>query len=466
MNFILTNLQAKLHFMRFTITQKGLLLFTTLVFLFSACQKDDTSNEESYLGKKSSEYDSKVASIWYAHTLNLIKTTSGYTPPVASRTLGYIGVTFYETVRPGNLTYRSLAGQLTGLTALPKPENGKEYYWPAAANTAFAQINSLLFPLPEAKKALFDSIQIIKKDLQIEYRKSGVSDEVLARSEQFGEEIANAIFNWSKTDVIGHESFRKNFPANYETPVGIGNWVPTGSQLIPLQPYWGTARAFVPGSINSATPPPPIPFSTDKASSFYQEGNAVYQTSKNLTPEQTKIALYWADGGGTITPPGHSVAIGLQLVEEKGEKLDRAAEVMMRMGIVVADAFICCWKTKYIYNLMRPVTFIQKNIDPTWKPLIATPPFPEYTSGHSSQSGAAAYVLATLYGKDTPFTDKTHQNRTDIDGKPRTFNNFMFFAEEAAASRLYGGIHYPMGNTEGLTSGLKIGKAHDNLKIK
>ncbi len=450
-----------------TITQKSLLLFTSLVLLFSACQTDDTTQEtENYLGTKTSEFDAKIAMNWYTHTLNLVRTTSGYTPPVASRNLGYIGVAFYESVRPGNPAYKTLAGQLTGLASMPKPENGKEYYWPAAANMALARINELYFPQPESKKALFDSIAIIKMFHQIEYRKTGISDEVLARSEKFGDAIAEAVFAWSKTDIIGHEGFRKNFPSSYEAPNTESSWKPTGAQLIPLQPYWGGVRAFVPGSINLATPPPPTAFSTAKNSAFYTEANTVYETVKNITPEEKKIALYWADGGGTITPPGHSIAIAKQLVEEKGEKLDRAAEAMMRVGIVVADAFICCWKTKYTYNLMRPVTYIQKNIDPAWKPIIATPPFPEYTSGHSSQAGASAYVYALLYGENTSFTDKSHEKRKDIDGTPRTYKNFMVMAAEAAKSRLYGGIHYPMGNNEGLTAGVKIGKAHDNLKIK
>jgi hypothetical protein len=450
-------------------TNIKLLFCLSLFALFLAsCGQDEptTPTEETYLGKKSNEYDSKIAINWYNHTLELIKTTSGYSPPVASRALGYIGVTFYESVRPGNNNYYTLSGQLTALGALPTPERGKEYHWAAAANAALAKINKSLFPTPQAKKTLVDSILIIKEFYKDEYLKAGASTETIERSEKFGEAIAEAIFNWSKTDVIGHEGYLKNFPAAYQTPEGAGKWEPTGANLIPLQPYWGTARAFVPGALSLATPPAPIPFSTDKTSSFYSQANQVYTKSKNISTDERTIALYWADGAGTITPPGHSISIASQLIEERSESLDKAAEAFMRVGIGVADAFICCWKSKYVYNLQRPVTYIQKNIDPTWKPLIATPPFPEYTSGHASQSGVAAYVLSALYGKNTIIIDKTHIKRKDIDGSPREFANFMVMAEEAAASRLYGGIHYPIGNNEGLSSGLKIGKAHDILKIK
>ncbi|MFZ4542908.1 MAG: vanadium-dependent haloperoxidase [Saprospiraceae bacterium] len=452
--------------MRTLFSKISFFLFAVFLLTITSCTKDEDKVPENYLGKKSYEYDSKIVSDYYAHTLNLITTTGGYTPPVVSRNLGYIGVALYEALRPGNPDYKTMDGQLTQLSNVPLPENDKEYYWPAVANFALARINTLLFPRPESKKNLFDSIHIIKNYYQIEHRKAGVEEEVLVRSETFGEKMADAIFQWSTTDLIGHEAFRKNFPASYIVPTGTGFWVPTGPQLIPLQPYWGTVRAFVPGSITFATPPDHIPFSTTPSSDFYVQANIVYQTGKTITPEQKLIALYWADGGNTVTPPGHSIAIAKQLMDERGEKLDRAAEIMMRVGIATADAFICCWRCKYVYNLMRPVTYIQKYIDPSWKTLIATPPFPEYTSGHSSQAGAAAYVLTELFGQNYSFTDKTHQFRKDIDGKPRKFNSFTDFAQEAAVSRLYGGIHYPMGNEMGFSSGQKIGISHNLLNIK
>lgn len=442
------------------------LFFFVLILFVSSCKKDDNDVTENYLGKKSFEYDAKIVTDWYTHTLNLIKTTSGYTPPVASRNLGYIGVTLYEALRPGNTNYKTMSGQLTQFGSVPLPENNKEYYWPAVANSALARINTLMFPQPESKKKLFDSIQIIKNYFQIEHRKFGITEEVLVRSESFGEQIANAVYGWSTTDLIGHEGFRKNFPSSYIVPVGAGFWVPTGAQKIPLQPYWGMARAFVPSSIAESAPPLPVPFSTATTSDFYNQASTVYQTVKNVSPEQKTIALFWADGGGTVTPPGHSIAIAKQLIEERGERLDRAAEILMRVGIATADAFICCWKCKYVYNVMRPETYIKQNIDASWKPLIATPPFPEYTSGHSSQSGAAAYVLTRLFGENYAFTDKTNQGRKDIDGTPRSFNSFTDFAKEAALSRLYGGIHYPMGNQAGIISGQKIGAAHDRLNYQ
>jgi len=185
----------------------------------------------------------------------------------------------------------------------------------------------------------------------------------------------------------------------------------------------------------------------------------VYNTSQNPTDEQATIARYWADNpGATGTPPGHWVAIVGRLARTHDLSLMAAAEAYARVGLAVADAFIGCWQTKYTYNLLRPVTYIQNLIDPDWKPLLVTPSFPSYTSGHSTQSGAVAKVLTDQLGilifTDTVFAD--HDLTPLL--KPRTFTSFEEAAEEAAVSRLYAGIHYPFDNNNGLAQGWCIGQ--------
>jgi hypothetical protein len=166
------------------------------------------------------------------------------------------------------------------------------------------------------------------------------------------------------------------------------------------------------------------------------------------------IAHFWADNPRqTGLPPGHSVRIATQHVQDLD--LASAAEAYALVGIAVGDAFISCWWEKYLYNLLRPETYIQRFIDPTWKPLIATPPFPEYTSGHSVQSGASNVVLVALFG-DGAFVDSTHAARGLA---PRAFDSLTAAFEEAAVSRLYGGIHYPMGIDDGVPQGRCIGQA-------
>jgi hypothetical protein len=193
-------------------------------------------------------------------------------------------------------------------------------------------------------------------------------------------------------------------------------------------------------------------YSTSTSSTFYDQALLVYITTGNagahLTPEQKHIANFWADNPTvTGTPPGHWVAITGMVAAQAGLSLDRTAEAYACVGIAVADAFITCWKTKFDTNLLRPVTYIQANINAGWKPFIPTPNFPTYPSGHSTQSAAAATVLSGLLGRRA-FTDTTHSDLNPELGYPdRAFADFYAAANEAAVSRLYGGIHYLFDNS-------------------
>jgi membrane-associated phospholipid phosphatase len=196
------------------------------------------------------------------------------------------------------------------------------------------------------------------------------------------------------------------------------------------------------------------------ASTFFAHAREVYTTNVNLTEEQRTIARYWADSAvATGTPPGHWVAIVGQIARNEGLSLMVAAEGYARVGLAVADAFIGCWRAKYTYTLLRPETYITRFIDPAWLPLLITAGFPSYTSGHATQSGAAATVLTDLFGVQ-PFTDTLHQDhQLEPPLAPRRFDSFDEAAEEAALSRLYSGIHYRFDNDQGLAQGWCIGQA-------
>lgn len=438
-------------------------MLAAAVFLPFSCQKDDEITVPE--PPEAAQYPADVVTQWFSLALDLIKTTPGVTPPVAARALGYMGVTAYEAVVPGVPANISLAGQLTDLDAadLPQVRTDISYSWPQVANSAMAVIvEDMFFNAPTVDKF---RITALRTRLYEEYlsRSDFAESE---RSFELGRAIGNAIVRWASEDPIGHQAQNKNFPAGYILPVGPEKWVPTGSQVIPLQPYWGRARTFVPNCAELTQPEKPIDFDVSPGSAFYLQARAVYQAFNTLSPEQKIIAEYWADGGGTVTPPGHSVSIAIQLVQKEKLDLANAAILMARMGIALNDAFVSCWRCKYDFNLMRPLTYIQKFIDPNWKPLIETPPFPEYTSGHSTQSGAAAMVLSGTFGSNYAFTDYTHQSRIDINGTPRTFPNFEAAAQEAAISRLYGGIHYPMGNEWGIIQGMSVGREAMTLKFK
>jgi membrane-associated phospholipid phosphatase len=163
------------------------------------------------------------------------------------------------------------------------------------------------------------------------------------------------------------------------------------------------------------------------------------------------------------TPPGHWISIAMEILAREDADAPRNAEVLAKLGMAVADGFIGCWSAKYEHDLLRPVTYIKRVIDKTWEPMLITPPFPEYPSGHSSQSGAAATVLSDLFGEDYAFDDATHQ----ADGLPvRHFTGFWPAAQEAARSRLYGGIHFRSAIDLGLEQGRCIGTHINNIRTR
>ncbi len=411
------------------------------------------------LGKSASTLSSDVATKWAALHLKLAQTSPGATPPVVSRAVGYAGLALYEAVVPGMTDYQSLVGQIQSLTALPLVENAKEYNWGASANAAQAQIlRSLYANTSAANKKTVDSLETALTADFLKESAKGITD----RSTLFGKAIADAIFTYSKTDG-GHEGYTRNFPANYVVATGVGFWIPTSAQKIPMQPTWGQNRVFVKSNARLSVVPP-TPYSTNVRSDFFKNANEVYQIGKTLTDEQKTIALFWADNPGeTFTPAAHATSILTQIIRDNGMKLNVAAEAYAKVGLTTTDAFICCWRIKYQYNLLRPVSYINLAVDPKWTSFLASPPFPEYTSGHSSGSGAAAAALASLFGEAWNFTDRSHDNRGL---KARSFKSFTEYANEAAMSRLYGGIHYRESNEQGTINGRAVAQNVLSMKWK
>jgi hypothetical protein len=393
----------------------------------------------------------EVPVAWFNLLYDLIQAEK-LSPPVASRRIGYAGVTLYEAVVPGMPDHRSLARQLNGLAPLPQPDHRRKYYWPAVANSALARSFRQLFAGASAESMA--KIDALEQGFAGRFSRR-LPPRVYSGSVDQGRRVADAVIAWAAGDGF---ATLNNCP--FTPPVGDGLWVPTLPLFRPaLQPCWGQLRPFVLPSGGACAPPPPPAYSTDPASDFYAEGLEVYNTSTHLTAEQTDIARFWADDPAlTGTPPGHWISIVGQIAAQRGLALDAATEAYARVGIAVADGFISCWATKFTYNLLRPITYIQNLFDPAWLPLLATPPFSEYTSGHSVQSGAAATVLTDLLG-EASFTDNTHAARGY---SPRSFDSFMAAAEEAAISRLYAGIHYRAAIDDGVRQGECIGRTIDH----
>jgi hypothetical protein len=294
----------------------------------------------------------------------------------------------------------------------------------------------------------------------------GLPADVALRSEDYGRQVAAHVLAWSRDDG-GATVENMGFPYLYALTPGAAHWVPTSlisQQQVPLLPKWGANRTFAMPSGKTCGLPAPPAYSEDKASPFYVEALEVHETVKSLSPEQRAIARFWSDDPMlSPTPPGHWISIALQILDRDKADLERSVDVLARLGIVLADAFIGCWDAKFQYDLVRPVTYIRRVIDPRWEPLLITPPFPEYPSGHSTQSAAAAAVLTGLFGEDFAFEDRTREG----DGmKPRKFASFRAAANEAAMSRLLGGIHFRSAIERGLLQGRCIGEYTNALRTR
>lgn len=416
----------------------GLLVCVTLLSGNSQAQKPVVSPDAS-------TYPADVVTSWMALQLKLGRAMP---PPVTVRRFAYTGVALYESIVPGLAGYQSIAPQLNGLSALPVITPNVRYYWPASANAALAAMVRNFYAMTSAaQKATIDSLETANAAI---YQKDRPSDE-LARSADFGKQIAAAVFAWSKTD--GHDA---NTP--YTVPTGAGLWVPTPPALAqPLLPNLGKCRPLVKDSDAGTDLGLPIVYSEDPTSAYYAQAKEVYDISQRLTPEQRTIALFWADNSW------HNI-LNQVLIAQKA-KLGEAAVATTQVSIAMSDAVICIFKGKYRYNAVRPVTYIRNVMkQPDWNALIVTPPHPEYPSGHALVSAAAAQTMTSLFGANYKYTDTPYHL---IGFSPRSYNSFEEAAIEASNSRVYGGIHYRKSCDISLTQGKLIAQnIAQKLKFK
>ena len=396
----------------------------------------------------------EVLGTWYRMILELVRHTPTQTPPVASRAFAYTALIAYEATASGSNRLQSLAGQVNALPPAPPREDGAAYDEDAVLNAALALAVEVYFantgPTGQrAKAALSEQLGALTAE--------GVDAETLARSQAYGEALARSIIAASETDG-GAVIENMGFPMTYTLGGEPQDWVPTNLiqlQQAPLLPHWGKNRPFTLPDGEACPLPPPPAYSEDPSSEFHKQAMEVYEVSKSLTDEQKIIARFWSDDPMlSPTPPGHWVAIIFQIAERDAMPIEEQVDALVRLGMSVSDGFIVNWRDKYRYDLLRPVTYINRLIDPKWQPLLITPPFPEYPSGHSTQSGAVAQVLTAVFGDPFPFTDSTHE----ADGlAPRDFPDFWTAAREAGISRLYGGIHFRAAIDLGLDQGACVG---------
>lgn len=413
--------------------------------------------------------EQEIATSWAEMTLYITQFTPQNSPTYASRCIGYIGLTMYESIVHGFPEHNSMAGKLNKLDALPLPDTSLSYDWLVSLNAAQASIlDSIYNQTSDENKVKIDSLE---QALHNYLSKKAGNRDVIERSVAYGQSVAKAIFKWAKTDG-GHRAYLRNFDKSFTYKEYPGSWrPPLFAQAIshnPLHPYWGQNRTFL--QVNREIPTPyMIPYDTAKSSPYFEQFKAVYEKEQILTEEEKQVAIWWSDDPDvTFTPPGHSYYLATTAIKVDQPPLIKCAETYARVGMAVADAFIKCWEWKYHFFSERPNTYVPKEMDPMWESFWPDPPFPSFPSGHAIQAAAMAVVLTDLYGEAFAFADSAHYGRErdelrDTDFVVQEFESFWQVATETAASRFYGGIHTHQDNNVGLEEGSKIARNVNQL---
>lgn len=365
--------------------------FTLLAFIFCGCQKN------SFPGTPVKKYSAEVATAWMKLQIKLTMSTPGFNSVVSNRSFGYAGLVLYESIVPGIEGCNSLLPQLHA-NAIVTARQGNLYYWPASANAAMAFITKSFFANTSAANKV--SIDSLDAAFTAKFQ-SVATTEQLNNSVGFGQAVAAKIFDWSKTDGA-HEINLHVTDSGYIPPIGAGLWIPTPPLFgLAVLPHWGDNRSFVPGIVDASQPPPPISYSEDTKSPFFKMVNELYTISLSLTHQDSITVKFWGDGiPGNLNVPAHATNILIQLIELNKFNLEDAAIAFCKHGVAINDASISVFKTKFQYNLIRPISYIRNVMGHTgWNSVIVTPSFPEYTAAHAVVSAASATVLESIFGK-------------------------------------------------------------------
>jgi hypothetical protein len=433
---------------------KKLIVITSLSLLFfilPSCEKLDFWGHH---GPDNNDDNARVATDWFRLQMRiLLERNSAFN---GNAYMGYIGIGLYESVRYDAKHSVSLSTKLYQMPAMPAKENNNGYNWKISANAAMAgMVRSFYLGLTPANMASIDSLE----NAYNEKLKPSENSAVFARSQAFGKSIATAMYNWYLTDNMNTSN------TGYVPPVFPGSWVPTPPAFANgINPYIGSGRPFLAEHATGVAPPFVAAYSEVVNSDFYKIQKNVYDVSLALTTEQKNIALFWVDQGNGIgyTPPGHDFLIVTQALEQSGANLVTAAETYAKAAIAERDAAIVCFRSKYTYNLLRPVTYIRKVIDPNWLPFIPTPPHPEYPAAHAFVTGAVMQAVTRVLGNHVKVIDHSY----DFRGYPtRTYNSIFAAAEEAGISRLYGGIHTLPSINTGLALAVELGNSVGKIKL-
>ncbi len=441
--------------------------------------------------------DPQLVAQWLRTSLAFVR-SERLGPPVAARISAYSSIAMYEAYAADPSSHlQSFAGKLNGLWNVPVPP--KDTPIDGATIAAEAQrvvLDSMFTEGFASTRRTIDSLAAAQVQVRLD---AGVSRATSERSVAHGKSLGSAILSWAATDgffatrgkpwvapqnvarwvntvttdqhvaqMLSGESdvvlagsaaptldpataSTRNLFTNRPKALGPKTTLPQFNPVKPTEPYWGTLRPLVLRNADECAPPPPPTYSEARGSAFWKMGKELYDSAMALNSEKKEIALFWADNPvATGTPGFHWISVVNQMISMRHLTAPGAAELYTLTSIAIHDAFIGTWKEKYRSMVVRPITYVNRVINPNWQTLFPTPPFPEYPSGHSTLSGAAAEVMIRLLGDSIPWVDSTQM---DIGAKPRAFRNFSHARDEVAISRVYGGIHYMPAVMNGMVQG-------------
>jgi hypothetical protein len=423
-----------------------LIFFVAFLFLFQSCKRKEKSIELS--NKDINNVITKMTDIMVHDVTN---------PPLAARFFSYACLAGYEVASENDSSIISMYGVLNDYPVIKKPQV-KNYSY---------QLSGLLAMMATAKKMQPSGslLEDFENHFLDSLKNEGLSQEIIDSSKSYALEISKQLLAYAKADKY---SATTDYP-RYTPVKGDGYWYPTPPAFFAaVEPYFNTLRSFTLDSASQFKPDPPVSFSAQKNSPFYKLMMENYQTNGvSLSEEQRAIASFWdcnpfamEDNGHLmvglkkISPGAHWLGITGIACAKTNKSFDESMKIFTTVSIGLMDAFMCCWDEKYRSNRIRPETAIRKYIDPNWQPLLQTPPFPEYLSGHSVVSSASAAILTNFFGDNFSFTDSVE---VAYGLPPRNFTSFQHAAQEAAISRFYGGIHFMDAINNGLTQGKKVG---------
>lgn len=392
--------------------------------------------------------------------LNNIILENNFPPVTASRNYVYANIVAYEIIAAGDPAhYKSLAGQIAELGAIPKAADASKIDYHLASILAFCRVgNAVTFPEGSMDKYVSQLVDTV--------RQQGIPADIFNATSIYADLVATFILKWSKNDHYARTRSESRYAVNQEP----GRWVPTPPMYAQgTEAHWGEIRPMLLDSASQIrVPVPPKYEMTDKRSQFYLNALEVEHIGDHLTAEEKHIADFWDDNPFKLnvighvmyatkkfSPVGHWMNIVGIATQKKGYDFNETVSIYAASSVAIFDSFISCWYAKYTYNYVRPETVINKYLDPDWRPYIQTPPFPEYTSGHAVISSSVATVLEAKIGPAMAFRDTSE---TEFGIAPISFTSFRQASDQAARSRVLGGIHYTNSCTVGIVQGKAIGQ--------